>query len=85
MKLQILIASATKLLVNRLIPLMAGLALLVFFYGLFQSIAKAGDKAGVEAGKNLMVWGVIALFVMLSAWGLVKFIQSGLNLSGFSL
>ncbi|MBX4206552.1 hypothetical protein KW784_02080 [Candidatus Parcubacteria bacterium] len=81
MNLQTLISSATRLLIGELLPITVAAAVLVFFWGLFQSIAKGGDKNAAESARNLMVWGILALFVMLSAWGLVKFIQSGLNLN----
>jgi hypothetical protein len=53
---------------------LAGLALLVFFYGLMKFIF-AGANGKVE-GKNFMIWGVIALFVMVSVWGIVRFLQN---------
>jgi len=52
----------------------AALALLVFFWGLVRFIFKLGGEADVEQGKTLMIWGVIALFVMVSIWGIIYFI-----------
>lgn len=63
-------------LIDALTVIVAALALLVFFYGLVKFIY-AGANGKVE-GKNFMVWGTIALFVMVSVWGLVHFIQSEL-------
>ncbi len=54
---------------------LGALALLVFFWGLVKYIAKADDEKAKEAGKNIMIWGVIALFVMFSVFGLVNFLQ----------
>lgn len=59
----------------------AAIALLAFFWGLAQFIFKAGDPKANEGGKNLMIWGTVALFVMVSIWGLVRFIQGELNLN----
>jgi hypothetical protein len=60
--------------------LAAGVALLVFFWGLVKFILSASDPKGKAEGKSFMVWGVIALFVMVSVWGLVGFIQGELGL-----
>lgn len=85
MNLQNLISSATNILVDLLIPIIAAIALLIFFWGLFRSIAKGGDARGVEEGRSIAVWGLLTLFVMVSVWGLVHFIQSGLNITNLSL
>lgn len=69
-------------LVQILTVLMAGIALLVFFWGLVKFITKAGDEAALEEGRRLMLWGVIALFVMVSVWGIILFIQTNLNIFG---
>lgn len=63
-------------LVERLLIIVAGLGLLVFMWGLVKFIYKAGDKAAVDEGKNLMKWGIIALFVMVSVWGIIHLIRA---------
>jgi hypothetical protein len=57
--------------------LVAG-ALLVFLWGLARFIMNVGSEGKSEEGRNLMTWGLIALFVMLSVAGLIKFLQSAL-------
>lgn len=54
------------------IPFVAALALLFFFYGLAMFILSAGDDDKREEGKSIMFWGVIALFVMASIWGIIQ-------------
>ncbi|MEK7135186.1 MAG: hypothetical protein AAB780_00575 [Patescibacteria group bacterium] len=51
------------------------LALLAFFWGLVRFIfAVGGDTAAVEQGRTLMIWGLVALFVMVAVWGIIYFI-----------
>ena len=51
-------------------------AFLFFFWGLAIFILKAGEGVGeIEKGKNKMIWGVIAIFVLTTLWGLVYFIR----------
>lgn len=61
--------------INSLIPLVFGLALLAFLWGLSMLIFYAGDAAKRSEGKQIMIWGVIALFVMVSVWGLVNLLK----------
>jgi uncharacterized membrane-anchored protein len=59
--------------------LVVGIALLVFFWGLVRFIFRiGGDEKAIEEGRKLMIWGVIALFVMMSVWGLTNFIYRNL-------
>lgn len=67
--------------INILIPLVAAIALLYFFWGLAKFILAAGDEAEREKGKNIMIWGIVALFVIVSVWGLVTWLQSALGLT----
>lgn len=57
---------------NRLIPLLIAVALVAFFYGLVGYIWK--KKPG-EA-KNVMVAGLLGLFVMVSVWGIIRIAQN---------
>ncbi|MBI2482418.1 MAG: hypothetical protein HYV76_02580 [Candidatus Vogelbacteria bacterium] len=56
---------------NPLIGLIIGLALIYFIWGLANLIRNTGDEKAREEAKQMMIWGVIALFVMVSVWGLV--------------
>jgi len=67
-----LISSAT--------PVVVGLGVLFFLYGLAMYILGAADEEKKKEGRNIMIMGVIALFVMISVWGLVNLLKSTLNL-----
>lgn len=62
------------------IPILLGLAVLVFFWGLVKFINHADDEKALEEGKQLMIWGMIAIFVMVAFWGIIGWIQSNLGL-----
>lgn len=65
-------------LMNVTISVVGGLCLLVFVYGLAKFIFNSGDEDKVDEGKQLMFWGVIALFVMVSVWGLITFLHNAI-------
>ena len=71
---------ADELITTYLIPIAFSLALLFFFWGVALYIRSAGSEK--EEGRNIMVWGVVALFVMSSIWGLVNFIRGEVGLKG---
>ncbi len=64
-----------KDIVGSLVPLFIGLALVYFVYGLAQYIGVSGQEAKKEEGRMRMLWGTIALFVIVSVWGLVSLLK----------
>lgn len=66
-----------------LVPLVFALALIVFIWGLFQSFILGGtDPEKRKAGQDLMLWGIIAFFVMVSVWGLVNILTGTFGFTG---
>jgi len=61
-------------LIKAAIPVIIGLALLAFVWGLVKFISRVGgDEKAVTEGRKLMLWGLIALFMMISIWGILRF------------
>jgi len=69
-------------LVEQLIPLVIGIGLLFFIWGLVQFILASGSEEAKEVGKRRMIWGILALFVIVSVWGLVQLLA---EISGVQL
>jgi len=68
-------------LISAILPLLASLSLLVFVWGLAKFIMKVGgDEKAVGEGKNLMKWGLLALFLMVSFMGVISFFQRDIGL-----
>lgn len=65
--------------INVLIPLVGAIALLYFFWGLAKFILAAGDEEERAKGKQIMIWGIVALFVIVSVWGLVGWLGTALG------
>lgn len=76
--LETLLRSVGRL-VDIALPIVVAIALLAFFWGLVRYIF-AGADDDKQAGKKLMIWGLVALFVMVSVWGLVRWIGNALNI-----
>lgn len=66
-----LLGKINEHILNPIITLAFAIALLVFFWGIFQFVAsETGDKER-EKGKSKILYGIIGLFVMLSAVGII--------------
>ena len=65
---------------NILIPLVVGIALLMFIYGLYRWLIQGGgNQSDRDAGKQLALWSIIAFFLMVTVWAIVLMIASGLG------
>jgi len=74
------IVETIKSIVRSAIPVVFALAIIYFFWGLAQYILNSGDTEGREEGKNRMIYGVLAIFVMVSVFGLVQLIGNTIGL-----
>jgi hypothetical protein len=58
---------------NVLVPVIFAIAFIVFLWGAFDTFILGANSEDVkDKGKNLMLWGLIGFFVMVSVWGLVN-------------
>ncbi len=63
-------------LINPILTLLTGLAVMYFIFGIVKYIKNAGDAKAAGEGKSIMLYGVFALFILFSFWGIVQFIHS---------
>ncbi len=67
---------------HSIVPLIFNLALLLFVWGVVQYVINPSEEAKKEKGRQFMIWGIIALTVMFSVWGLVGILQQTFGLNG---
>lgn len=56
---------------NALVPLLFGIALIGFLWGVAQFILQADNEEKRKEGRQIMMWGIVGLFAMTAVWGLV--------------
>lgn len=66
-------------LINMVVPIIISLAIVFFLWGLLQYMTKAGDEK--TAARDQMLWGIIAIAVMVSIWGLVGILRNTFNVT----
>ncbi len=57
----------------------------VFCGDFFDQLINAGDETARTEARNIMIWGIIALFVMVSVWGLVNVLDDTFGLDDQAL
>ncbi len=76
-KLQDVLGYFVCLVNNSVIPFIFALATVMFIWGAVKFfIINSEEEAKREQGKQFMLWGIIALAVMLSMWALVGILRS---------
>ncbi len=73
-----------KGILNTVLPLIIAAAVVYFVWGMFQ-VFLAGDEEKKEKAKTTVIYGVIAIFVMVSVWGLVNILANTFNLDNNSV
>lgn len=66
---------------NVVIPVvgfMFALATLVFVYGVLKMVYSGEDETKRKEGKDAMLYGIIGMFIMVSAWGIIYFISGSI-------
>ena len=61
-------------LLNGLLPILIALAVAIFLWGVLKYIRASDNPDQRTEGRELMIYGIIAIFVMVSLWGLVSVI-----------
>lgn len=69
-----------KNLINQIIPIIITLTVLWIIGGIFYYVIVAKSEDKQKNAKDIILWGTVGLFVMLSIWGLVNFLGRTLNL-----
>jgi len=65
---------------NIVIPLIIAIAGLYFMWGVVQYVTAGDSEEKRDSGRSMMVYGIVALFVMISVWGLVNLLADTFGL-----
>jgi uncharacterized membrane protein YbhN (UPF0104 family) len=68
------VGNLNSAILNPLIVLLFALAALYFVYGLFKFVANSSSDDARNQGKRHMVYGVIGMFIMVSAFALISLV-----------
>lgn len=66
--------------INIAIPLLFSLSFIVFFWGVSKFILNSGSATEVQKGKSYMIWGVAALFVLVTVRAIISIVVKDLDM-----
>lgn len=67
---------------DQVIPLLIVIATIIFMVGILRYVTAGGDEEKIKAGRNMLIFGIVALAVMISMWGLVKILIDTFGVGG---
>ena len=70
------LGNALNKLVGPLIGILVGVALIIFFWGILEFVAKAGSEEARTTGKRHIIWGLLGFTIIFGVWGIVRILQS---------
>lgn len=78
--LQFIICRISELL-NTIVPILIILGVIFFIYGVITYVI-SNDEEAKSRGRDLMIYGLIGLLVIVSMWGLVAILKNTFGISG---
>ncbi len=76
--------SFSSVIVNSVMGLLIVGAAAAFFFGIARYIFgyRTGDANTIKEGNTFILWGGVSLFIMMSFWGIITFVQGQFGLGG---
>lgn len=70
-----------QFILNPIIALAFVLALLVFFWGVFQFVRSETADTKREEGRKKIIYGLFGMFIMFSAYGLIRLVLNTVGIN----
>ncbi len=67
---------------QKLIPFLGVVAFLFFVWNIAMFIKETGNGKEIKDTKNMLIWGVIGLFILVSIWGIISLLKSEVGFGG---
>lgn len=80
MTIDVFIQKISVAILNPLIWFAFVLAVVYFLYGIFIYIREADNEEKRKDGANHILWGAVGMFIMFSAYGIIRLVLDTLNI-----
>ncbi|MES2223857.1 MAG: hypothetical protein V4469_02900 [Patescibacteria group bacterium] len=60
---------------SSVIPFLIGLGLVLFLAGVVKFVSSGDNEEARQGGRNMMLFGIVSLFIMVSIWGFVNILS----------
>ena len=75
-----LINNINRVIINPLIGVLFGLAMVYFIYGLVEYLLSPENEEVRKRSKSHMLWGIVGMVIMVSVFGIMKLIQDTMSM-----
>jgi hypothetical protein len=65
-----------------IVPVIFALAFLAFIWGIAQYLLFPGSEEKKRTGRQIIIWGIVVFFIMVSIWGIVNLLSSSIFFGG---
>lgn len=65
--------------INSILGVVGSLALVMFVYGGLIWMTSSGSSDQVKKGKDILIWAVVGLVIIFSAYGIIRFVIQGVG------
>lgn len=66
--------------IKLLIPILVGVAFIVFFWGLSKFILNSNKPEEIKNGRNKMMWGILMLFILITFNAIIGLVATELEI-----
>lgn len=81
-KIYSILSNINQIIINPIIIILFAVAFIFFIYGVFEYLWKSqSDPAKIKEGRSHMGWGLFGMFIMISVFGLFKFLINSVPVS----
>jgi Type IV secretion system pilin len=74
-----LVGKINDAIITPIIALAFALAILIFTWGIFQYFVQSTDPEKRAEGAKHILWGVVGMFIMVSAYGIIRLIANSIG------
>jgi hypothetical protein len=79
------ILAVSQEILNQVIPILMILATVVFLWGVITYITAGGDEDKLKTGRHFVIFGIVGLFIMVAAWGIVTTLVNTFGVGGTTI
>jgi len=71
-----LVENFKSVILNPLISLLFGLALVYFLWGLAEVVFAGDEEEKRKIGRNHIMWGIVGMFIMVAVYGILHLVSA---------
>jgi ABC-type thiamin/hydroxymethylpyrimidine transport system permease subunit len=81
-KIYSILSNINQIIINPIIIILFAVTFIFFIYGVFEYLWKSqSDPTKIKQGRSHMGWGLFGMFIMISVFGLFKFLINSVPVS----